>query len=685
MPKVTILVKDKGGAESPIDKARVFIKGPVTQNPETGADGRTSVELSRGKYNIQVEAFGVQAEDKNFNVADQPIEKTFALPVGVTCTANQKKQRGVSAEDEFKAGDTVILRATPDKRNDVNYAWSLEAGSLLEEPDKQNRPEVHWDTSNLRGIYAATVTVSEKGSASITAGTSVTVMPSAGAFAGTVPVTLHRTANIATADLPLWVIIRKSSEALQFANYQAFMDVVLCGKSLDSDELKSIFDPTELKVIGRKEEGYKGLKSRRFLPYTDTDAYRLLKVATEAFLIVNCGVWFTDGDAANVFTDTNFPALNNLVTVDPPLDASSLTAFFDQYRVAVNGVSSKILPYLAFIRRKLPDVDIKAAANVFGEREFPEDCYGILQAKLTNPCLIELIWSYWHEQGMLVQTLNAISARFQNVRTPIGRDPLANLEIDPLRPLNNLLWGYIQDEQHRLSVLRRVYEYDHHYGLTLQGKAVPPIRTADSRSKFLEAFHNLLYVSWLFFKEDDDTTVLADGFPVLNALKEVHLLLSEGAHNQFGDLPETARVEMLMQQWLLARPEFREYLPTRIMVAYPEPWMDRVDSMKSLQSWTDVSILHFSNLGIFGERILLSIRFGAWSTVNDPAQAANWARFWRAEIQNYVHAYRAVTSVDLTAEVTEARQAALRSAQPALLLQQRLVMQRQRLQMARSF
>ena len=24
------------------------------------------------------------------------------------------------------------------------------------------------------------------------------------------------------------------------------------------------------------------------------------------------------------------------------------------------------------------------------------------------------------------------------------RDPLANLEIDPLRPLNNLLWGYIQ-------------------------------------------------------------------------------------------------------------------------------------------------------------------------------------------------------------------------------------------------
>jgi len=40
--------------------------------------------------------------------------------------------------------------------------------------------------------------------------------------------------------------------------------------------------------------------------------------------------------------------------------------------------------------------------------------------------------------------------------------------------------------------------------------------------------------------------------------------------------------------------------------------------------------------------------------------------------------------VDLTTEVADSRQSALRSAQPALLLQQRLMAQRQRLQMARS-
>ena len=137
---------------------------------------------------------------------------------------------------------------------------------------------------------------------------------------------------------------------------------------------------------------------------------------------------------------------------------------------------------------------------------------------------------------MLVQTTNAITRRFQNVRGATTHDPLANLEVDPLRPLNNLLWGYVQDEQHRLSVVRRNYEYDHHYGLRLDGRAVQGMNPADTRSKFLEAFHNLLRLGTTFFKQDDDTTVKADAFPVLNALKEVHLILTEGQHNQFGDL-----------------------------------------------------------------------------------------------------------------------------------------------------
>ena len=85
----------------------------------------------------------------------------------------------------------------------------------------------------------------------------------------------------------------------------------------------------------------------------------------------------------------------------------------------------------------------------------------------------------------------------------------------------------------------------------------------------------------VFFKEDFQTTVIADGFPLLNALKEVHLILAQGAHNQFGDLPWTARAEMLLVQFMLARPEMREFLQSRIMVPYKEAWMPQVDAMKT--------------------------------------------------------------------------------------------------------
>jgi hypothetical protein len=458
-------------------------------------------------------------------------------------------------------------------------------------------------------------------------------------IAGNLGVTLTRTAAGPTTDVPLWVVIRKSMEALSFNNYLRFMNFLFCGER-DLGRQPEF----ETQRFGHKEERFRELRSQRLLPFTDADAYRVVKAATEAFVMVNCGVALSDPpfDTPDVQDHLDRRA----VRVGPRI-GRSLDALWDRYLVPVNGGPETMLPYLAIIRTKLPDVLIKRTRFEDAPSD-SDECFGILQEKLTHPCLLELIWSYWHEEGMLVQTMNAITRRFQNVR---GRDndPLGNLEIDPLRPLNNLLWGYIQDEQHRLTVVRRNYEYDHHYGLRLEGRAVRDVRAADTRSKFLEAFHNLLHQCAEFFKQDDDTTVVADGFPVLNALKEVHLILSQGAHNQFGDLPSTARIEMLMQEWLLARPEFREFLPTRIMVAYPEPWMDRVDAMKKLQGWSDTSVLHFRNLGMFGEQIVLSIRYGAWSDVNEPVQAVNWVRFWRAEIQGYTHAYRSVTGVDLTA------------------------------------
>ncbi|WP_146162686.1 hypothetical protein [Nitrosomonas nitrosa] len=473
--------------------------------------------------------------------------------------------------------------------------------------------------------------------------------------------TMTRTETSFTEDTAFWTAIRNSTDALSFNKYLSFMDWIFCGGKLPAPGFEANRFPL-------KDSEYRKLISRRFLSFTDSDTYRVVKAATEAFVMVNCGVLQDelqpfDTDSDNAYLDRR----------DLPIPQNGLrNAFNNDYLVGVDG-NGDVLPYLAIIRRKLPDIPIKSGTfeDAVPGREL-DNCFGLLQEKLANPCFLELIWSYWHEEGMLVQTMNALSRRFQNIRSSM-QDPLANLEMDPLRPLNNLLWSYIQDEQHRLTISRRNYEYDHHYGLRLEGKAVQDFRPVDTRSKFLEAFHHLLRLCTVFYKQDDDTTVKADAFPVLNALKEVHLILSQGAHNQFGDLPSTARIEMLMQQWLLARPEFRELLPTRIMVAYPEPWMDRVDAMKKLQGWTDTSVLHFRNLGMFGEQLLLSIRWGHWSDEFEPVKALNWARFFRPQVQGYIHAYRAATGVDLSADPTV--NARVDSTLPSVLLQKRLASQ----------
>jgi hypothetical protein len=470
---------------------------------------------------------------------------------------------------------------------------------------------------------------------------------------GNIGVSMTRTETEATKDLALWTLIRNSTDAMSFTSYLHFMDALFCTRT-NTGKLSG-FDLERQKT---KEGMFSELRKRRALPFTDSDAYRVLKVATEAFVMVNCGV------LSAAFNDVEDQAY--LDRRDIP-GGVNLELEFQKYLEPID--NTKVLPYLAIIRRKLPDVAITLPHETPGEADL---CYGIVQQKLDNPCLLELIWSYWHEEGMLVQTMNTITQRFQNVRSLSANDPLANLEIDPLRPLNNLIWGYTQDEQHRLTVVRRNYEYDHHYGVRLDGKAVQHFRPADTRSKFLEAFHYLLRLCTVFYRQDDDTTVKADAFPILNALKEVHLILSQGAHNQFGDLPSTARIEMLMQQWMLARPEFREFLPTRVMVAYPEPWMDRVDAMKKLQGWSDTSVLHFRNLAMFGEQILLSVRYGNWSDIFEPTEAFNWARFWRPQIQGYVHAYRAATGVDLT---IDARDPQAEGTLPSILLRQRLAQQ----------
>jgi hypothetical protein len=454
-----------------------------------------------------------------------------------------------------------------------------------------------------------------------------------------IAVTLRRTAVPPTHDQALWARIRNSTNAIGFNRYNAFLGMVMCGESPG---------PANRFDVKHATHKLRKVERRTALPFPNVDRYRLLKAATEVFLMVHCGVDLDD--FSDVDLDEESRRLNRTV------GTGELEKQMHKYlrRVwAGDDECLHVLPYLALVRLQLRDVAVVGADR--DEDEAAMVCQGIIAEKLTHPCFLELLWSYWLDEGNLVQTLNAIAWRFQNRTTASpGRDPLAAMDTSPLRPLNNLLWGWIQDTQHRLTVVRRAYEYDHAYGLVLASKPRHPVRGADSRSRFIEAYHTLLCLCAEFFIRDDDTTVIADGFNVLNALKETHNILTQGGGNAYGELPWTARHEMLMNQWILARPEVREFLPARAMVVEPEPWMSRVDAMNNLQGWSDVAVLQFRDLATFGEQLLLSIRFGNWIVEDQPDNAANWARYWRPEIQRYTFAYRAVTGVDLIRQVDSA-------------------------------
>ncbi|AUZ35740.1 hypothetical protein C3B78_15655 [Arthrobacter sp. PGP41] len=279
---------------------------------------------------------------------------------------------------------------------------------------------------------------------------------------------------------------------------------------------------------------------------------------------------------------------------------------------------------------------------------------------------VELIYVYWLEEAMLFQSLNRIIARFQNRRAPGGRDPLSRLAVNPLMPLRGLLWGLAEAEDERLSLRRRAAEYEYQYGLQLIGRAVPPAELlVERRTQFLEAFHSLLNACHHYYKELNDKTVDADAFPLLSHLQELHLVLAKGANNQFADMALIARIETMDVQWMLAQPEMHQFLGGPTMVPYEEEWMDRVDTMKSMQGWSDVSVTHFYDLAVHGEQLLLSVRHGRWneSTMKSD-DAKNWAIAWKSSVQRYIHAYRAVTGVDLSERVD--------TTMPSTLLQRRL-------------
>lgn len=468
-------------------------------------------------------------------------------------------------------------------------------------------------------------------------------------------VTLDPAAAEPTSDQALWVAIRNRTDAIGFDAYAAFLQRLLCERESVGNAVCGAPDADTSTGGATAEPGSFGSPSvdarldelvARPSIYGG-EAYAILKLATEAFLESEGGAAIVPPRAQPLPPDdAEMPGeaarLGQSVTWAQARNA--LEAYLGQQ---VGTVSGRGLPYL----KRIVDALIPPGARTQGG----PFCDGPLQRRLSCPDFIELIWCYWHERGYLVQTMNAIGLRFQNSRRG-PQDPLANLALDPIRPLANLLWGFVQDRD-RLSVARRALEYEYAYGLPLDGKAVAAVRPVERRARFLECFHQLLQCVAEFYVADSFTTVRADGFRMLQALKELHLEMAESANNQYAELKRAARVEMMAMQYMLARKEMREFLGARPGVPYREAWMPQVQTMKRLQRWPQTSITHFRDLADAGQKLLLSVRLGSWVDSNDQAQALNWARYWKQEVQAYLHAYRAVTGVEIAARRVEMQQA----------------------------
>jgi len=635
------------------DKSSKAPQSPIATTL-TNAKGHFVLNCAPDTYTVTVSAFGLEKTLKNVDVATGKVNDLGSIDLDLSFEIALQSPQGKSAEratvSQVVAGQPVIASIQPGNLPNVGHVrWKppIHAKSIRLE----NELEMLFEHPGSTEVEATIVATQNPFSNSSQAGSAAPPPPPAEAntslafivthspitaVQGTLGVTLRRSASEPTPDEILWVAIRDRTCAISFERYRAFLNRVLLW-----EENGSLPEPIErrLRDLGAHLHG--------------TGAYQVLKLATEVFLLLECGVRI----------GRDHPHLRNRLASNSTFSAAS-----DGDRGELAERLSQYLgcpPQLPYIRRVVeaafPQYELSVTSG-----------HKLLIDKINEPCLLELIWSYWHEEGMLMQTMNALSRRFQNVRRHGDRDPLLNLEIDPLRPANNLLWGYVQDEPNRLSVARRASEYMHEYGLSLYGKALHSVHSADTRSKFLEAFHNLLYKASIFFKEDAQTTVIADGYPLLNALKDVHLILAQGAHNQFGDLPWTARAEMLLVQFILARPEIRDFLQSRAMVPYKEPWMPQVDAMKTMQGWTDVTVTHFRDLAVYGEQLLLSIRYGDWTNVDNEDSAKNWARFHKEPIYAYFNANRIATGVDLT------NPDAVDATVPSVLLQRRLVQQHQR-------
>ena len=204
--------------------------GASTFDGLTDRHGHFNQSVRPGEYHVCVKALD-----------DQPGEKDVRVLANEVTTVPFQFQQNVVVrrrdQGEVIEGAEVILEADPDDVGAYDYEWIATGGTLRAHPDcagsdnvSLNTSKVIWNTDNVRaGVHNVTVSVKRKDTGfDPTFTIDIPVRARGIAHGDILPVSLRRTAADVTDDLPLWFVIRKSTESLAFNNYRRFMDFVLC-------------------------------------------------------------------------------------------------------------------------------------------------------------------------------------------------------------------------------------------------------------------------------------------------------------------------------------------------------------------------------------------------------------------------------------------------------------------------
>jgi hypothetical protein len=626
-------VVTRDGTPEPIERAVVelFRKDPehdlddardrvgATQTDESGKF-RFGGPFEPGRsYVVKAKAFGVRSEPPQLDVRgepheyDEPLHINIPLGVGLAFFDYQRDTGRRTPAPYAAVGQEVVL--TVECGVEIrDYRWPDDPAMRVIQLEERKAAVVTFRES---GAIPVSVAITGDDDAKTKASTTFPVVEATRSIrftggnlsvdgqeaSGRVKVTMERTESYRTDDEVLWKAIRERSEAISFERYRDYIKQVL---RLPADEFHGGGLSRRLGELGTRGLG----------------AYHTLREFTELFVLKESG-----SIVEGAFEDAPKRFLPG-----PPLSGK---IEHELRRYLRDGE----LPYINRV--------VKAAYPWLGS----DDAGGLdnLRSRvLQGPLFLEL----WHEMclehGMLMRTMEAISARFQNIYNRGENDGLANYESSPLRALGDFFWGWINSETTRLNPRRRVQEYKHQYGPTALEGALGSVQTADVRSAFPDAFMNLMGLCEEFYKEDNQTTVIADAYPVLFGLRQVHQMLAWGMGNVAGPLTYAARVETLISQLVLAQPEVRAFLRVREMVPYDEAWQASVDAMVDLQGWRQPTITQHNDCARFGERILLSIRLADW-TAGDETTARNWLRDNREAIRRFMYAQRAVTNPEFAA------------------------------------